>query len=194
MNKEHMDSNQLQKLKNLIKVNLQEMVSDFNLFVEKTSELKMDYFTISLKFLEENRLEFPGTFTIHTGFFREFMVEYFYDEKYEEFFREMKNNNLFVLDKSMLNPQFTNFGSMLIGYLQKLAETQHFDPVKFKEQFPLPFDENLFKRCWNALLPWISNIPIRVKIYYLIFGIKLEGNNYLLDSDRKLMLRIPSKD
>lgn len=192
MNKVNKNSNQLQKLKEIMKTNLQEMVSDFNLFVDKTSEIKMDFSTISLKILEEKEFEFPGTFTIHTDFIREFMVKYFHKEKYEEFFRELRNFNLFNLETSLLNPHFTSFGSMIIGYLKGIAETEFSEPEKVKEQLPLKLDENLFEKYWDAILPWILKSPVKVKIYYLIYGVKLEGENCEFDLNRSLKLKIPS--
>jgi hypothetical protein len=192
MSKENIDQRQLQNLKNNLKNNLKEMVSDFNQYIENSSELQLAYSNIGLEILDENNTQFLIYYTIHFEFIKKFMVEHFHEKKHEDFFVELKNYNLFDLETSLFNPHFTYFGSMLIGYLTKIAETESSELEKAKTQLPFKFDENLFEKYWDALLPWISSLPVKVKIYYLIYGVKLEGENYEFDKNRNLKLRIPS--
>ncbi len=192
MSRASLDSNQLQNLKNNLRNNLKKMITDFNQYIKKSSTLQLDYSNISLKILDGNNTQFTILYTIHFEFIKEFMVEHFHDEKYEGFFVELKNYNLFDLETSLFNPHFTYFGSMLIGYLTKIAENESSELEEAKAQLPFKLDENLFEEYWDALLPWISSLPVKVKIYYLIYGVKLEGENYEFDKNRNLKLRIPS--
>jgi hypothetical protein len=192
MIRENLDSSQLQNLKNHLKDNLKEMVSDFNQYLENSLELQLDYSNVCLKILGGNITQFTTLYTIHFEIIKKFMEEHFHSKKYEEFFVELKNCNLFDLETNLHNPHYTHLGSMLIGYFKKISKTEFSEPEKVKEQLSLKFDEDLFKKYWCALLPWISNLPVKVKIYYLIYGVKLEGDNYEFDIKRNLRFRIPS--
>ncbi|MHA1222555.1 MAG: hypothetical protein ACTSP3_04705 [Candidatus Heimdallarchaeaceae archaeon] len=192
MKKENIDQSQLPRLKEILKENFKKMVSDFNNYVKTSSELKVDYSNIGLQIIGKNSTSFPRLYTIHFEFIKEFMLKLFHDKKYEVFFIELKKYKLFDIETNLLNPHLTYFGSMLMGYLGKITETEFFETDKIKKQLPFRFDEDLFEKYWDAYLPWISNLPVKVKIYYLIYGVKLEGDDYTFDKYRNLKLRIPS--
>jgi len=187
-----LNPDQLNQLKILINEKLRKLISDFNGFIENSSGIQLDYSNVKLRILEGNALEFPCSYTVHFESIKRFIEEYFPKDKYREFFEELRKYNFFDLESSLLNPHLTYFGSLFKGYVEKNFETTKSELQDMKKQLPFIFDEELFEEFWRALLPWISKRPIKVKLYYMIYGVNIEGVNCVIDSKRKLNLIIPS--
>ncbi len=184
-------SEEVLKLKEITSLNLKKIVLEFNNYLRNSSEVQMDNSTINLHFSEGTSLEFRSLNRVHFEIIKDFMYYFSQNTDFSEFFKILRSHNLFNIDQDFLNPQFSVFGAFLIKYLQKLTEIELKD---IKETLPLEFDRSLFDNIWEAFVPWMSNKPITIKIFYLIYGVNIEGDDFNYSKNRSLEFKIPTNE
>lgn len=64
-------------------------------------------------------------------------------------------------------PQLTYFGAIIAKYFSIM--TDHLEDTEFASRFPVEFNEEVFQNCWDGILPWIVDVPLQFRVYYLIF-------------------------
>ncbi|MHA1401342.1 MAG: hypothetical protein ACTSQE_13420 [Candidatus Heimdallarchaeaceae archaeon] len=188
----NLSTNDLKNLKELMLNNLKVIISDFNEYLSRLMEIPKEISSIQIEFLEKSSFSFPYSFTVKFETIRNFFADIFPQQKYSYLFRELKRHELFDLEHNLLNPHLTPFGALVKVYIQKLIEND--GNVDIKELLPFKFSDELFEKCWNALIPWITDYPIKVKVCYLIYNVNIEGENFDFDKKRRLKFIVPTKE
>jgi len=191
MNENSLHQDNYDNLKQLIQTNLKIMINELNQFKSEYSSIPYEYANMRLKFSEGKSLEFPYYYTISIRVIREFFGHISSLKQLKQFFTELKKRNLFDLEKNLMNPHLTLFGSFLRIYIQRLTEIDNVN--NYKDLPPSSFDNDLFEKCWNQFLPWIASKPLKVKFYYFLNNLKIQGKSFCFNEKLNLRFVLPTK-
>ncbi len=176
------------ELKELVSLNLKRMVSDLNEFISESAIQLFDNSNMSLKITDEKSQEFRHYYSFSTRYIRDFLNYLGQKEEYSDFFNELRKANLFDIEKNLLNPQLTVFGSFVRIFIQNLTRIDNID--KYKDYMPFEYNSKLFEKCWFHFDVWISSKPIKLKYYYLLNNLKIVGKSFCFNKELGLEFRI----
>ncbi len=173
---------------------LKEILDEFNYLVGKQKIIKLDTSWVSLEIKDDTTTSFPFYLTVNFHQILDYCKEILAKDKYTSFYSKLKEYNLFDINHNLTNPHFSPFGTLLINYIQ--LETEDIEKEEILKSFPIQFNQELFNKCWEAILPWLNKTPIPLRLYYFIYNAKFISDNtdYIISSTRNLKLRIPTNE
>ena len=184
----NLNSEQILKAKQLVKEGLIRIVTEVNKFAGKTETLPRNVSWLSLNIASETSTSFPLYWHLDFEVLRTFFQSRFMEPDFREVRTPLEQLGFFHAEPRY-NPQLTYFGAIVANYFSIM--TEHAADTEFASRFPVAFNEEVFQNCWDGILPWITDVPLQFKAYYLLFRVNFEGGSFTYDLDKNQLFVVP---